>query len=91
MALSGDGSQALVGCKDGSAILWKTADGQMIQRFRGHFSGRFNDVCSVALSRDGKHVVTGSWDKTARLWDVASGKICSSLFMGTPEMSPRSL
>jgi len=70
VAFSPDGRQILTGSggrikniTSGTARLWETNTGQLIQIFR---HAEFVD--DVAFSPDGNHILTGSADKTARLW-----------------------
>lgn len=73
-SLSRDGSRALTGSGDDTAILWDAKTGQKIRTFAGHTSW----VNSVTLSQDGTRALTGSFDGTTRLWDTKTGKeLCS--------------
>ena len=70
VALSGDGSLALTGSYDKTAILWDAKSGKKLRTFSGHK----NSVTSVAMSGDGSQALTGSSDSTAILWDAKSGE-----------------
>jgi WD40 repeat protein len=70
VAFSPDGSYALTGSDDGTAILWDAQSGAKVRTFRGH-KGR---VDSVAFSSDGKFALTGSDDATAIIWETQTGE-----------------
>ena len=67
--LSPNGSYALLGLADYSAVLFDVKRGG-IQRSFYHK----DRIRSVALSADGTLAITGSEDQTAKLWDVNNGK-----------------
>jgi WD40 repeat protein len=70
VALSADGTVALIGSEDKTARLWETATGKPLGPPLRHQAR----VLAVALSADGTIALTGSWDRTARLWDTATGQ-----------------
>jgi WD40 repeat protein len=70
VAVSADGTKALIGREDNTSRLWDVRTGKELQRFEGH-SG---NARAVALSADGAKALTGSDDSTARLWDANTGR-----------------
>src|SRR4051812_47218992 len=71
VSLSGDGSRALTGSLDRTAILWDTKTGEKIRAFEGHTSYIFG----VSLSHDGSRALTSARDDyTAILWDAKTGE-----------------
>lgn len=70
VALSRDGTNALVGGLDGLAQLWDLKNHVKRQTFQGHEG----TVRTVAISYDGKTVATGGEDRTVRIWDAVTGK-----------------
>ena len=90
IALSHDGSRVVIGCTDGSILVWNHLT-NMIKRYNsGHSNrvwsvvwnhltkclirGHSDPVMCVAFSSDGSHVVSGSDDKTVRIWNCHTGK-----------------
>ena len=73
--LSPDGAAALATHADGSATLWRTADGGQIATLKGHSK----PIMSSAFSADSSRVVTGSRDGTARIWDASDGRPVATL------------
>lgn len=71
VTFSPDGSQILTSSHDGSAKLWNTQTGLVLQTFRDEYRIR---IRSAALSPDGKLVLTGNYDSAVTLWDAASGR-----------------
>jgi WD40 repeat protein len=69
VALSPNGSDALLGLDNHQAVLYDAKRGGIKRRFNHQ-----NRVRSVDMSDDGKWAVTGSEDQTAVLWNVATGK-----------------
>ncbi|HET6881643.1 MAG TPA: PQQ-binding-like beta-propeller repeat protein [Pirellulales bacterium] len=69
VAVDSDGTRAVTGAADGTAILWDLSTGRQLIRFEGHTS----EVYSVALSRARNFVATGSADGTAAIWNASSG------------------
>jgi len=68
-ALTRNGSLALLGLEDYSAVLFDVKRGGIKRTFY------HNDrVRSVALSADDRLAITGSEDNTARLWDLEKGQ-----------------
>jgi len=59
----------LTGSWDGTAGLWKVADGSLVRQYNVGAS-----TATVAFLPDGRRFVTGSGDKFLRLWNVASDK-----------------
>ena len=59
----------------GEAALWKTADGSLVKKFRGHKDSLY----AAELSPDGKTLATAGYDKLILVWDVASGDLRQTL------------
>ncbi len=69
VALSSDGETALTSCsRNGSVILWKTADGTKLRNLKGH-SG---NVMAAAFAPGGRLIATGE-ENSISLWDAATG------------------
>jgi WD40 repeat protein len=76
IAFSPDNSRVATASKDGTARIWRVADGKELAIMKGHgdIKGETNDVIAVDFSNDGSRIVTGSGDGTARVWDAWSGR-----------------
>jgi len=66
--LNGDGSLALLGLEDHSAVIFDIRRGGIVQTFHHQ-----NRVRSVDFSQDGKLAITGSEDYSASVWNTRSG------------------
>ncbi|MGA2034766.1 MAG: putative Ig domain-containing protein [Thermoguttaceae bacterium] len=75
VAFSRDGSEAVTGFSNGTAVLWDVAKGKELYAFCGHTAA----IVSVALSNDRRHVLTGSADATAIVWDATTGEMLYAL------------
>ncbi len=62
------------GSIDGTAKIWRVADGQVIQDLK-HPHG----VTALAFSRDGEYLATTSYDSQVRLWRTADGSLVKTL------------
>ena len=69
LALSHDGTRVVIGCADGSILVWNHMTNTTECQMRGHSHW----VNCVAFSYDGRHVVSGSGDETVRIWDCHTG------------------
>lgn len=69
VSLSGDGTFALVGLNDYSALYINVKEGQILNKF--HHQGA---IQTVSLSADGTLGITGSHDRSAILWDLVGNK-----------------
>ena len=67
VALTPDGTWALTGSHDNTALLWDISNPGSSPRV---LSGHTSRITSVALTEDDKWALTGSYDNTARLWDL---------------------
>ncbi|MFM7035055.1 MAG: protein kinase domain-containing protein [Planctomycetia bacterium] len=68
VAMSRDGSRAVLVLQQRKVLLWDVARGGIVE-----VTGHSDDVRAVAFSPDGQLLLTGSVDRTARLWDAATG------------------
>ncbi len=66
VALSGDGTVAISGSKDGMVSVWNPLFGQLLYRLQAHAA----PVARVSISRDGRVAVSASKDGTAKVWDL---------------------
>ncbi len=66
LALTADGSAALVGLNNGAIVLLNLETGQETRVLRGHTRA----VDWVAFTPDGKRAFSASADGTARMWDL---------------------
>jgi hypothetical protein len=71
VAVTGDGSLAVTGSEDGTAVVWDVVTGKPMHTLTGHH-GR---VGAVAVNSDGSQAVTGGGDGTAMVWDLATGTV----------------
>ncbi|MGE3166603.1 MAG: WD40 repeat domain-containing serine/threonine protein kinase [Planctomycetota bacterium] len=60
------GSTLVSGSDDGTARVWRVADGACLAVLRGHEGA----VLSAVFSPDGQRVLTASRDQTARIWSL---------------------
>jgi WD40 repeat protein len=91
---SKDASLVVTADDDGSACVWNTSTGQLVQSFRepagatGGVAGTGTSGSPLrwaALSPSGKQVLTVSNDGTARLWDLRSGRQLQVFYEPTGE------
>jgi WD40 repeat protein len=70
---SPDGKYVLTSASimDGTARLWDTSTGQLIQEYKRPASG---EMGSLDFSPDGKYVIADGGDSSLRLWDEQTGK-----------------
>ncbi|MGV9386665.1 DUF6301 family protein [Nonomuraea sp. NPDC003707] len=82
--ISRDASKTLIGCIDGSILLWQ---GDTEQRVRGvmQLKGHNAPGHDIQLTPDGKHALTGAFDRTVRLWDLDSGRCLRTFRAGRRE------
>jgi WD40 repeat protein len=67
VAISGDGSRAVSGHHDDSAVwVWDLTTGAQLHRLEGHSEL----VRRVAVSRTGTRAVSGTDDLTVPVWDI---------------------
>lgn len=73
MALTPDGSYALLGLDNHTAVVFDIKNGGVKRTF--HHQGK---VRTVALNQEGTLALTGSDDRSAKLWNVQSGELLHS-------------
>jgi len=66
-----DGQVVLIGCNDGTVILWDVPSGQPLFTPPIKHEG---DITFAEFSPDGQRFVTASSDNIARVWDVHTGE-----------------
>ncbi len=69
LAFDAIGTRLASASSDGTARVWRVADGEESLVLSGHPRG----VRGVAWTADGRRLVTGSTDRTVRLWDARTG------------------
>jgi WD40 repeat protein len=69
---SPDGQLIATGDANNQVQLWRMADHQLLQTYRGHTDW----VRAVAFHPDGARLISGSDDQTIRLWDIGTGGCC---------------
>ena len=74
VTLSRDGKYLVSGSRDGTACLWRVADGMRLHKFRNR-----DAVLAVAMSSDGTRIVTG-YVGGAQIWDANTGNECGPPF-----------
>ena len=75
MALTPDGSRAVLGSSDNTLKVWDLAKGVCLRTLEGHMGG----VSAVAVTADGARAVSGSWDYTVKVWDLATSECLRTL------------
>jgi WD40 repeat protein len=78
--MSGDGTRALSGSRDGMLRLWDLDTGWTLRTLEGHA----DRVWAVAMSGDGTRAVSGSEDKTLKVWDLATGRVVATFAADFP-------
>jgi len=74
ITLNWDGSNALMGLRDGTVSYFNMNKGSSIHNFKHEA-----EVRSTGLSKDGLTGITGSDDKTAKVWDLKKGALIYSM------------
>lgn len=72
---SADGQYLVTTAYAHKALLWRVADGALLQQFEGHTSA----VLDIALSPDGSLLATASDDEEVRIWRMADGEVVKTL------------
>jgi WD40 repeat protein len=75
IAFSPDGGRVATGSTDGSARVWKVADGELVTILPGHE----NYVTDVEFRPDGNLIATASRDGRARIFDAQSPTLRATL------------
>jgi WD40 repeat protein len=70
LVYSSDGKYIASASSGGTARLWDTASGKVVQFFTHD-----GPVNSVDISPDEKYILTGGADRLARLWDAQTGEL----------------
>jgi WD40 repeat protein len=81
VAVTADGSRAVMASSDRTLRLWDLESGQSLHALQGHTHW----VGAVAVTADGRRAVSGSGDRTLRLWDLQSGAEIAA-FTGEADM-----
>ncbi len=69
LALSRDGSSALVGSRDGTVTLWSVTQAKPLRVWRG----ASRSAEAVAVSRDGRGLASAGFDNVVRIWNPEAG------------------
>ena len=72
-AFSRDGSRVVTANGDGTALVWDTATGRLLDRLVSP-SGQLR---SAAFSPDGKWVAAGAVDGSVTVWNLADGQVAA--------------
>jgi WD40 repeat protein len=75
IALSPDGSLAVIGGAKGTIRLYNTASGQLVRSLEGSTG----HIYGLAFSPGGALLASGGQDRMVRLWDVRTGTLLESL------------
>jgi WD40 repeat protein len=78
VAFSPDGSLLLTASHDGTARLWRVANGEEVQRLEAH-EGAVQDAC---FSPDGRRVATCGFEGRVMAWDVQDGSLLAMMSGG---------
>jgi WD40 repeat protein/uncharacterized caspase-like protein len=70
MRLSGDGTHALIGAREDTAVLWDARTGKQISTLRAPPKEEWD---ALGLSDDGKRAFTFHWSRGIVVWDAPSG------------------
>lgn len=65
-----DGSRIVSASFDGTARIWDSQTGELVNILRGHT----DELEQAQFSPDGKQVITSSHDGTVRIWDARTGR-----------------
>jgi WD40 repeat protein len=63
---------------DGTAKLWDTETGKLVQKFDGHYSELFD----ASISSDNRRIVTSTQYGGPKMWDTESGEVLYALELG---------
>jgi WD40 repeat protein len=75
VAFSHDGKILAAGDSNGEIRLWRVADNQSLNIFRGHT----NMVTSLNFSHDNMLLASGSSDSNVKLWNIETGQFLKTL------------
>ncbi len=68
IAFDTSGDRLVTTSFDGTAAVWRAADGKLLQAF----SHGGPPLLSAQFSRDGRRLATGAWDGSVRVWALAA-------------------
>ncbi len=83
LAMSQDSALLATGFEDGTIWIWRTADGAMSRKLRGHA----RRIADLAFYPDGTALVSGADDGTVRLWGVPDGRMLRVLQSQLPRVT----
>lgn len=75
IAVTPDGTRAVVGGTDNSVRVWDIHSGQCVHTLKGHWKL----VTAIAVTPDGRRAVSAAPDNSLRVWDIETGECIQTL------------